>query len=131
MFLLEIATEFCAAHAIVIGGAREALHGHNFHVTVTVAGEQLDNEGLLCDFHAVERSLEQIITPFRDGNLNTTPPFDRVNPTAERIAHHIGVALGVMLPPAVHVASVRVTEAARCAAIYRPTHPAADLQPVP
>ncbi len=123
MFLLELETEFSAAHAIVIAGVRERAHGHNFHVTATVGGPSLDREGLLCDFHAVQRWLEEIIAPFRDGDLNVTPPFDRINPTAERIAEFIGAALGRKLPASVRVRSIRVTEATRCAAIYLPPAP--------
>lgn len=120
MFQLELETEFSAAHAIVIAGVRERVHGHNFRVRFVVEGERLDADGLLCDFHAVERWIEEIVGPFRDGDLNATPPFDRVNPTAERIAEHLGVSLGRKLPPGIRVASVRVTEATRCAAVYVP-----------
>jgi 6-pyruvoyltetrahydropterin/6-carboxytetrahydropterin synthase len=120
MFLLELETEFSAAHAIVLAGVRERVHGHNFRVRAAVAGSSLDEEGLLCDFHLLERSLEEIVAPFRDGDLNATPPFDRVNPTAERIAEHIGLEFARRLPPGVRVDHVRVTEATRCAAVYRP-----------
>lgn len=122
MFQLELETEFSAAHAIVIAGKRERVHGHNFRVTMVVEGPRLDADGLLCDFHQVERWIEEIVAPFRDGDLNATHPFDMVNPTAERIAEHLGLALGRKLPAGVRVSSVRVTEATRCAAVYRPHH---------
>lgn len=125
MFQLELETEFSAAHAIVIAGTRERVHGHNFRVTMVVEGPRLDAEGLLCDFHMVERWLEEIVAPFRDGDLNSTPPFDRLNPTAERIAEHIGVTMAGKLPASVRVGRVRVTEATRCAAVFVPTPPTA------
>ncbi|MDZ4830244.1 MAG: 6-carboxytetrahydropterin synthase [Phycisphaerae bacterium] len=124
MFALELETEFSAAHAIEIAGERERVHGHNFRVRATIAGPSLDRDGLLCDFHLVERWLAQIIAPFRDSDLNMTPPFDRINPTAERIAEHIAIELGRMFslnPRGLRVESVRVTEAAGCAAVYRAT----------
>lgn len=120
MFLLELETEFSAAHAIMLRGSREKTHGHNFRVTVAVAGERLDGDGLLCDFHLLERRLAEVVAPFRDADLNGTPPFDRINPTAEAIARHLGEAFGHGLPAGVRVDSVRVTEATRCAAIFRP-----------
>lgn len=120
MFLLELETEFSAAHAIVIAGQRERVHGHNFRVRATVAGERLDADGLLCDFHAVAAWIEDILRPFRDADLNATPPFDRINPTAERVAEHVATALGAKLPSGVHVHSVRVTEATGCAAVFAP-----------
>ncbi len=129
-FALEVECEFAAAHAIVLMGERERLHGHNWRVVVSVAGERLDGEELLCDFHAVERMLAAIVAPFRDGNLNETAPFDRVNPTAEALARHIADRLSAELSrniPAVHLEWVRVTEAPRCTAIVRlpaPVRPA-------
>ena len=128
-FALEVECEFAAAHAIILMGERERLHGHNWRVVVSVAGERLDGEELLCDFHAVERILAAVVAPFRDGNLNETAPFDRINPTAEALARHIAAELAAALAraiPAVHLEWVRVTEAPRCTAVVRlatPTRP--------
>jgi 6-pyruvoyltetrahydropterin/6-carboxytetrahydropterin synthase len=121
-FSLEVEVEFAAAHAIVLMGERERLHGHNWRVVVSVAGDRLDGEELLCDFHAIERMLGAIVAPFRDGNLNETAPFDRVNPTAEAVARYIGAELAAALirtTPTVHLEWVRVTEAPRCTAVVR------------
>ncbi len=120
MYELIVQRVFSAAHAIVIAGEREPVHGHDWRVRATVAGPELDRDGLLCDFHALERSLDAILEPFRSADLNATPPFDAVNPTAEAVARHIADALAVDLPPGVRVASVAVTEAPGCEAIYRP-----------
>ena len=103
-------------------GERERLHGHNWRVVVSVAGDRLDGEELLCDFHAIERMLGAIVAPFRDANLNETAPFDRVNPTAEAVARYIGAELAAALirtTPTVHLEWVRVTEAPRCTAVVR------------
>jgi len=123
MFEITVETEFCAAHALLISGIREARHGHNFRVRVTVAGEKLDTDGLLCDFHLVKEVLGDILTPFSNSDLNETPPFDRVNPSAEEIARHIGETMGERLDeglsPHARVASVEVTETTGCWATYR------------
>jgi len=121
-FAIEVEREFAAAHAILLGGVRERLHGHNWRVVVSVAGDRLDGEELLCDFHAVEGMLDEVLAPFRDGNLNDTPPFDATNPTAEAVARHVGASLAHRLrraAPAVRVEWVRVTEAPRCTAVFR------------
>ena len=114
MYEITVDREFCAAHALEIQGTRETLHGHNFRVTVTIAGDKLDSDGLLCDFHTVNAVLKDICRPFVNANLNDTPPFNRVNPTAELIAKHIGdqmiSRLEASLAPAARVAAVRVTE---------------------
>lgn len=123
-YALEVECEFAAAHAILLGGLRERLHGHNWRVVISIAGDQLDREELLCDFHLVERLLSEAVAPFRDGNLNEAAPFDRVNPTAEAVARFVATELTEQLAravPAVHLEWVRVTEAPRCTAIVRMT----------
>ena len=129
MFELTVESVFSAAHAIVVQGVMEQVHGHDWHVTACLQGEKLDKDGLLVDFHAVERALNQIVAPFRNANLNETAPFDRVNPSAENVAVHIGSRLATDLEPIfrgaegqatkVRVAWVRVTEAPGCAITYR------------
>jgi 6-pyruvoyltetrahydropterin/6-carboxytetrahydropterin synthase len=125
-FAIEVETSFAAAHAILLGRVRERLHGHNWRVQVSVAGDALDGELLLCDFHAVERMLGAIIAPFRDGNLNETAPFERMNPTAEALARHVAAELAASLKtadPRVHLEWVRVTEAPNCIAVVRLPRP--------
>ncbi len=120
MFEISVETEFSAAHALLIDGRREPLHGHNWHVTATVAGPDLDRDGLLCDFHAVERALREITARFQNANLNDLPPFAAgLNPSAENVARHIAERLAA-LPVGARLESVRVTEARGCAATYRP-----------
>lgn len=123
MFELTVETVFSAAHAIMIRGVREPVHGHDWRVTACITGDALDEDGLLVDFHHVEESLDAIVRPFRNANLNTTPPFDKLNPTAENVARYMGTSLSERVPPApsrgVRVAWVRVTEAPGCAATYR------------
>jgi 6-pyruvoyltetrahydropterin/6-carboxytetrahydropterin synthase len=121
VFEISVQTEFCAAHAIVIQGEREAVHGHNWRVTATLAGKSLDSDGLLCDFHAVEAALAEVIAPFKNADLNRTPPFTDVNPSAENVARHIATALQARLNLSnlAHVQSVQVTEAPGCTATFR------------
>lgn len=123
MFQLTVEAIFPAAHAIQIRGGLEPLHGHNWHVTVAVEGESLDDDGLLVDFHALEAMLREITGPFTNRNLNETPPFDRVNPTAEHVARHIGEEMGRALARSgdlVRLGWVRLTEAPGCAVTWFP-----------
>lgn len=123
MFSLTVQAEFCAAHALIIAGQRETTHGHNFRVTACVEGGTLDQDGLLCDFHTVESFLHEIIEPFANANLNVTPPFDQLNPSAENIARYLAdelhARLGESLAPAARVVWVSITEAPGCVATYR------------
>lgn len=123
MFELTIESEFCAAHALSIGGVREPVHGHNWHVTVTLAGQTLDSDGLLCDFHTVKDSLDEVIAPLNNADLNACAPFLKTNPSAEHVARHIARELShrlAPLAPMARVSAVRVTEAPGCAATFRP-----------
>jgi 6-pyruvoyltetrahydropterin/6-carboxytetrahydropterin synthase len=122
MFHLTIETVFCAAHSIAIAGVPEPMHGHNWHVTVTVEGETLDADGLVCDFHTVKEVLDDILRPYHNQTLNGLAPFDSLNPSAENIAREIarqlGERLGTPLAPHARIASVRITESPGCAATY-------------
>jgi 6-pyruvoyltetrahydropterin/6-carboxytetrahydropterin synthase len=127
MYELTVRSEFCAAHAIVMKGEREVVHGHNFQVVVCVRGGTLDGDGLLCDFHLVESVLKEVIEPFHNANLNATPPFDRVNPTAENLARYladevqdrVSARAGHAWNASTGVSWVSVSEAPGCIATYR------------
>jgi len=121
MFTIEVDHEFCAAHALSIAGAHEPVHGHNFHIRATIETTQLDNDGLVCDFHTAHQILVEVCDPFTNRSLNDTPPFDTTNPTAEHLARHIADTLAHRLDDATdpaRVRCVRVTEAPGCAATY-------------
>lgn len=125
MYELSVEREFCAAHALVISGVREVVHGHNFRVTLTVAGGELDRDGLLVDFHALEKVLDSVIAPMINADLNLHPAFARgVNPSAEQIAKMIAESVRDRLDEhargRVRVLACRVTEAPGCSVTYRP-----------
>ncbi len=116
MFRLQVERRFTAKHAIVIEGELEELHEHDWRVRVRVQGPRLDGEGLLCDFHDLEQSLDSIIAPFHGCTLNDTPPFDERNPTAELVAEHIGASMVASIPPGIFELEASVTEAPGCEA---------------
>ena len=118
MYELSVRRRFTATHSITIAGVPETPHEHDWGVELVVAGRSLDADGLLCDFHDLERGLDEIVAAFRDRDLNATPPFDRINPTAEHVAKHIADALE--LPDGVTLSRVTVTEAPGCDASYVP-----------
>jgi 6-pyruvoyltetrahydropterin/6-carboxytetrahydropterin synthase len=108
MFELTVEREFQATHAITIAGVPETPHEHRWLVAVVVGGDRLDDDGLLCDFHEIERAIDAVIDPFRGGDLNAITAF---NPTAENMAKHIADTIKV-----VGLRSVSVTEAPGCTA---------------
>ena len=121
MYTIEVAHEFCAAHALTIAGSKEPVHGHNFRVTARIETDELDKDGLVCDFHTAHECLVDICAPFNNNNLNEILPFDRTNPTAEYIARFIADELADRLDKGIapaRVRSVAVTEAPNCVATY-------------
>jgi 6-pyruvoyltetrahydropterin/6-carboxytetrahydropterin synthase len=128
MFAIEVTSTFSAAHALRLpNGQTEPLHGHDFRVTVKIACDLLDPLGTVMDFHDLEDGIDIILTPWRNQNLNDFEPFKtRINPSAERIAEHIGKTL---LPAIANydeenrnlrLVEVRLTEAPNCLAIWSP-----------
>jgi 6-pyruvoyltetrahydropterin/6-carboxytetrahydropterin synthase len=119
MYEVSVQHRFTAAHAVTMAGRREASHSHDWQVTAVVSREGLDADGILCDFEALQRRLEEIVRPLDGVDLNRTAPFDEVNPTAEHLARHIADTLARGLPDGAVVTSVSVTEAPGCTATYR------------
>lgn len=121
MFEISVEAEFCAAHALMIQGVREPNHGHNWRLTVTVAGPSLDADGLLLDFHHLEKVVHEVVRPFHNGDLNVSAQFKGINPSAENVALHIAREVQNRLGnPSNRVVAVRVTEAPGCSVVYRP-----------
>ena len=117
----EISTtgQFSAAHQLELyDGSREQVHGHNWRVRVTVAGQELDRIGVVMDFHALSRRLKAIVAPWQDRNLNDMPAFTQTNPSAENIA--LVIARALRLPEGVSLCSVEVWETSEDRAVYRP-----------
>ncbi|HET6251323.1 MAG TPA: 6-carboxytetrahydropterin synthase [Tepidisphaeraceae bacterium] len=119
MFQITTTRFFSAAHQLrLYDGTLEPLHGHNWKVTITVSAGQLDAIGVVMDFHELERLADAVIGPMHNRHLNDLPAFDRLNPSAENVALHIGQSL--RLGESVRLFSVEVWETDGNSAIYRP-----------
>lgn len=119
MFEISTTRRFSAAHQLrLYDGSMEPLHGHNWRVRVTVSAPQLDPIGVVMDFHALERLVDQIIQPWHNGHLNETEAFRDLNPTAENVG--VVIAGALRLPARVRLNSVEVWETDENRAIIRP-----------
>jgi len=127
MFEITVEDSFPAAHALgAYRGPCERVHGHNYRVRVSLAGEQLGEAGLLMDFVEVRRLLREVLAPFDHRLLNEVAPFDTRNPTAENLARYFFEELSRRLAahaPRVRVAEVRIWETDGATAAYRQTAP--------
>lgn len=118
---LAVRSEFSAAHALRhYQGKCEQLHGHNFFVEAVVQGSVLtpDTE-LLVDFSLIKKDLKIVLDTLDHRDLNSTPPFDRINPSSENLARHIYKALAPLTAPrGVRLHSVTVGEKPAQSATY-------------
>jgi len=122
MFEVTIEQTFAAGHALRnYHGKCENVHGHNYRCQLTLAGEQLDQTGLLMDFVELKRVLLSVIDRLDHQWLNDYPPFDVLNPSAENIAKYIydEVRQGIRTEADVRIESVKLWETDTSSATYR------------
>ena len=123
MFEVTVEQTFAAAHALRnYKGSCENLHGHNFKVQVVLAGEKLDDAGMLVDFIDVKNLMSQVMSRLDHQNLNEVAPFDVKNPSAENIAEYFysHMTSGLKTPVPVRILEVKVWETDIQSATYRP-----------
>jgi 6-pyruvoyltetrahydropterin/6-carboxytetrahydropterin synthase len=121
MFEVSVEETFAAGHALRnYKGKCENVHGHNYRVRVTLAGDELNEAGLLVDFVDLKRVLRAIIERLDHVFLNDVAPFDTLNPSAENMARYFyeEVASGLGNGNA-RVAEVKIWETDTATATYR------------
>lgn len=124
MFEISVQQTFSAGHALrEYKGKCENVHGHNYRVEVTVAGEKLNRIGLLVDFTDLKREMKAIIERLDHQFVNDLEPFTKLNPSAENLARYFyeelrGSLRGNEVP--VEVTQVRLWETDGQSATFRP-----------
>ncbi len=94
MFELKVVTNFAAAHQLkMVAKKCENLHGHNWKVEVCVAGETLNDAGVLVDFGEIKKHLSKVIAMLDHKFLNELEFFHEGNPSSENITIYIAKAL--------------------------------------
>lgn len=123
MFELTVEVSFSAAHRIKgHPGPCAQLHGHNYRVLVTVAGDDVNEQGMVIDFATLKQICGEVVDPLDHSLLNEAPAFRHANPTAELLARHIHTEVAKKLSAAaggVRLAGVTVYESDRSFATYR------------
>lgn len=132
MYELKVITRFAAAHRLAMVGERcENLHGHNWKIEVTIAGEELDPAGVLLDFGVLKERVRGIVERLDHRFLNDLEPFaaDR-QPSSERIAAFIARELeGTLTEPGLRVSRVSAWESEDACATFLPPAAAGGLKP--
>ena len=94
MFELKVITHFAAAHQLkMVAKKCENLHGHNWKIEVCLAGETLNNAGVLMDFGEIKEHLSDIMASLDHKFLNELEYFKDDNPSSENIARYIAQSL--------------------------------------
>lgn len=94
MFELKVLTRFAAAHQLkMVGEKCENLHGHNWKIEVVVAGENVDEAGVVLDFGVVKKHVAKVMEGLDHKFLNELPAFSTRPPSSENIALHVATAL--------------------------------------
>ncbi len=121
MFELKVTTHFAAAHQLTMVAEQcENLHGHNWKVEVMVAGEKLNEAGVLIDFGELKAHVKEIINQLDHKFLNDLEILT-CQPSSENIAVHIAENLQKRLDGSgVHVSRITTWESDNAAATYIP-----------
>ena len=119
MFELKVVTRFAAAHQLkMVAEKCENLHGHNWKIEVFVAGDALNDAGILMDFGEIKKALAEVMNSLDHRFLNDLECFGG-NPSSENIAVYIGRSLSEKIrTPAVRVSRVTAWESEDAAATY-------------
>ena len=120
MYELTVVEEFSAAHRLPGSkGKCDRLHGHNWKVEVRVGADELDETGMVVDFHDLKDLLRSVLEKLDHTYLNDHPAFERDYPTAENLARHIYESMAALLvSPMIRMQRVRVWESESTAACY-------------
>ncbi len=122
MFEISVDYTFAAGHALRgYKGKCENVHGHNYRVQVTVAGEKLNSIGLLMDFVDLRGSIKTLAERLDHRFMNNLEPFDKLNPSAENLAKYFCDELGAQVKDqGLHIQAVTVWETDTTSATFRP-----------
>lgn len=70
-------------------GKCEEVHGHNWLVRVYARADELDAQGMVVDFTELKKAMKEVLSALDHRDVNTVPPFDTMNPSAENLARFI------------------------------------------
>lgn len=121
MYELKVVTHFAAAHQLkMVAKKCENLHGHNWKIEICVAGENLNNAGVLIDFGELKQHVSIIMAKLDHKFLNELDDFkDDYPPSSENIAHYIAKTLQFMIDgPGIKVTRVTAWESENACATY-------------
>jgi 6-pyruvoyltetrahydropterin/6-carboxytetrahydropterin synthase len=90
------------------------LHGHSFHLRISVSGEPREPEGWIMDFGEIKTRVKPVIEQLDHYYLNEIPGLE--NPTSEVLAIWIWERLKPSLPA---LSAVEIRETCTSGCVYR------------
>ena len=89
MYEVTVEAHFSSGHYLrEYYGKCENPHGHNYRVLVTLAGAELEPNGLLLDFKVLKDILKPVVNYLDHQMINDLEPFTTLNPSAENLARY-------------------------------------------
>jgi 6-pyruvoyltetrahydropterin/6-carboxytetrahydropterin synthase len=89
MYEVTVEAGFSSGHYLRnYRGKCENPHGHNYKVRITLAGQKLDQAGLLVDFKDLREVMKRTIDRLDHKMINEVDPFTELNPSAENLAKY-------------------------------------------
>ncbi len=116
------ATFEAAHHLVDYAGGPEPAHGHSWKIEVALAVDRLGAYDLSVDFVPTEAFVKELAARLHNRDLNTVPPFDRKNASAENVALWVSeeIASAGLLTGSARLEEVTVWEGTRNRVTYRP-----------
>lgn len=120
MYTVSVTEPFNATHRVRLpNGDLEPLHGHDWQITATFQGKDLDANGMVIDFIVVQQALRDILGRWNHANLNDHADFADIPTTAENVARRVFELLAARGSDT--LVRVCVVEAPGCVASYENT----------
>lgn len=122
MFTLALSRDFRAWHHLIGGdwGAENEPHAHPYKVELRLEGEKLDQHGYLVDLVDIEKNLDNLLSHYREADLNELAEFSGLNPSLEHFARILCSSLFERLKSQnLHALTVQLWESDSAWASYR------------
>jgi 6-pyruvoyltetrahydropterin/6-carboxytetrahydropterin synthase len=121
VFTITVENTFTAQHQLtLLDGQTESLHSHDWIVRTAVSSKSLDQAGLAIDFNDLKQTVQQVLAPFDNNQLEKLTCFQDLNTSAENLAMFLFTKVESLLPRNVKLIYVEVCEAPGCWARYVP-----------
>jgi 6-pyruvoyltetrahydropterin/6-carboxytetrahydropterin synthase len=120
LFTINVETSFNASHQLTLAdGSKEPLHNHDWVVCVSVSRKELNNIGIVMDFHKLKAMVRSIVADFDSANLDDFDYFEENNSSAESLARYIYEKLEHLLPDDVKLEGTTVVEEPGCSVKFQ------------